>query len=260
MKAFVTGATGFVGSAVVRSLLHRGIAVRVLVRPSSDLRNTAGLDVEVFYGDLLVEDDLAEALRGCDTLYHVAAYYSTNEADTQTMYEVNVRGTKALMRAALRADVARVVHTSTIGTVGQPADGSLATEGTSFDLWDACSHYAKSKYLSEATVLSMCEHGLPAVVVNPCAPVGARDIKPSSTGQRILDYLQGKLPSFIEGGINFISVADVAEGHVLAAEKGRVGEKYILGHRDGNLLLSDFLALMERVSGQSVRARPDARC
>ncbi len=250
MKAFVTGATGFVGSAVVRSLLRRGNGVRVLARPSSDLRNIAGLDVEVFYGDLLAEDGLAEALRGCGALYHVAAYYGTKEVDSQTMYEVNVRGTKTLMRAALKAGVTRVVHTSTIGTIGQPADGSLTTEETPFNLWDVCSHYAKSKYLAEVTVLSMCEHGLPAVVVNPCAPVGARDIKPSSTGQRVLDYLQGKLPSFIEGGINFISVADVAEGHVLAAEKGRVGEKYILGHREGNLLLSDFLALMERVSGQ----------
>jgi len=255
VKAFVTGATGFVGSAVVRSLLRRGIAVRVLARRTSDLRNVAGLGVEIFYGDLLDGNHLVDALRGCDALYHVAAYYSTAEADSQRMYEVNVRGTKAVLRAALQAGVQRVVHTSTIGTIGQPLDGTLATEETPFNLWDRGSHYVKSKYLAELVALSMCDHGLPVVVVNPCAPVGPRDIKPSSTGQRILDYLHGKQPSFVAGGINFVSVRDVAEGEVLAAERGRVGEKYILGNRDGNLSLSDFLALMERVSG----VRPPSR-
>jgi len=260
MKAFVTGATGFVGSAVVRSLLRRGIAVKVLVRRTSDLRNIAGLDVELFYGDLRDEDKLIVALRGCDTLYHVAAYYSTDEADNKTMYEVNVHGTKAVMRAALKAGVQRVVHTSTIGTIGQPLDGSLATEETQFNLWDTCSHYVKSKYLAEIVALGMCNYGLSVVVVNPCAPVGPRDIKPSSTGQRILDYLHGKQPSFVPGGINFIHVQDVAEGEVLAAERGRIGERYILGHREGNLSLSEFLDLMERVSGMKrphkARQRP----
>jgi len=149
----------------------------------------------------------------------------------------------------VRSGVPRVVHTSTIGTIGQPADGSLATEAMPFNLWDTASHYAKSKYLAEVVVLTMCERGLPAVVVNPCAPVGPRDIKPSSTGQRLLDYLHGRQPSFVPGGINFVSVEDVAEGHALAAEKGRIGERYILGHKDGNLSLATFLALMERVSG-----------
>nr|MBC7244121.1 NAD-dependent epimerase/dehydratase family protein [Chloroflexota bacterium] len=249
MKAFVTGATGFVGSAVVRSLLRRGVEVRVLARRSSDLRNIAGLDLEISYGDLLHEEALARALQGCNVVYHIAAYYSTDEADSQMMYEVNVRGTKAVMRAALKAGVQRVVHTSTIGTIGQPEDGTLATEETPFNLWDSASHYVKSKYLAEVAALAMCKQGLPVVVVNPCAPVGPRDIKPSSTGQRVLDYLNGKPPSFVPGGINFISVHDVAEGEVLAAERGRVGERYILGHKDGNLQLSEFLALMEQVSG-----------
>ncbi|MGC8787733.1 MAG: NAD-dependent epimerase/dehydratase family protein [Anaerolineae bacterium] len=249
MHAFVTGATGFVGSAVVRSLLRRGIEVKVLARQSSDLRNIAGLDIEIFYGDLFDEEELTRALRGCDVLYHVAAYYSTDEADSAIMYEVNVRGTKTVMRAALRAGVQRVVHTSTIGTIGQPEDGSLATEETPFNLWDTGSHYVKSKYLGEIAALAMNDQGLSVVVVNPCAPVGPRDIKPSSTGQRIVDYLNGKMPSFVPGGINFISVHDVAEGEVLAAERGRAGEKYILGQKEGNLLLSDFLNLMEQVSG-----------
>jgi dihydroflavonol-4-reductase len=249
VKAFVTGATGFVGSAVVRNLLQRGVAVRVLARPSSDLSNVAGLDVEVFYGDLLDKDALVRALHGCDTLYHVAAYYSADEANSQTMYEVNVRGTQTVMGAALETRVQRAVHTSTIGTIGQPVDGSLATEATPFNLWDTASHYVKSKYLGEVAALRLCQAGLPVVVVHPCAPVGPRDIKPSSTGQRLLDYLHGRLPSFLAGGINFVAVDDVAEGEVLAAEKGQVGERYILGHHEGNLRLADFCALMERVSG-----------
>ena len=249
MRAFVTGATGFVGSAVVRSLLRRGVATKVLARPSSDLGNIAGLDVELFYGDLRDKDALVRALYHCDVLYHVAAYYSTDEANSQTMYEVNVRGTQVVMRAALEAGVQRAVHTSTIGTIGQPVDGSLATEATAFNLWDTASDYVKSKYLGEVAALRFCQAGLPVVVVHPCAPVGPRDSKPSSTGQRLLDYLHGRLPSFVEGGINFVAVDDVAQGEVLAAEKGRVGERYILGHKEGNLRLEDFCALMERVSG-----------
>jgi dihydroflavonol-4-reductase len=258
VRAFVTGATGFVGSAVVRCLLRRGSAVRVLARRSSDLSNIAGLEVEVAYGDLLDEDELLIALQGCDALFHVAALYSTAEADGPKMYEVNVHGTKAILRAAQRARVARVVHTSSIGTIGQPTDGSLATEATPLSQGETGSHYARSKYLGEVAALSMFEHGVPVVVVNPCAPVGARDIKPSSTGQRILDYLHGKLPSFVAGGINFVSVEDVAEGHVLAAEKGRVGQRYILGNRQGNLQMDDLLALMEQVTG--VRRPAVARC
>ena len=249
MKAFVTGATGFVGSAVVRSLVHRGVDVRVLARPSSDLRNVGGLSVELVFGDLLDEDGLGKVLSGCDTLYHVAAFYSTAEAEIRKMYEVNVRGTKNILRAALNAGVRRAVHTSTIGTIGQPRGESLATEDVPFSQWESASHYAKSKYLGEVAALNMCAAGLSLVVVNPSAPVGPRDIKPSSTGERILDYLHGREPSFVSGGINFISVKDVAEGHLLAAEKGSAGERYILGHHDGNLQLPGFLELMERVSG-----------
>jgi len=249
MKVFVTGATGFVGSAVVHSLVHHGADVRVLARPSSDLRNVGGLSVDIAYGDLLDGDGLEKMLSGCDTLYHVAAFYSTAEADSRKIYEINVRGTKNIFRAALNAGVRRAVHTSTIGTIGQPRGGSLATEDVPFSQWESASHYARSKYLGEVAALHMCAAGLSLVVVNPCAPVGPRDIKPSSTGERILDYLQGREPSFLSGGINFVSVRDVAEGHLLAAEKGRAGERYILGHHDGNLQLPTFLELMERASG-----------
>jgi dihydroflavonol-4-reductase len=223
--------------------------VRVLARRSSDPANIEGLGVEVAYGDLLDEAALANALHGCDTLFHLAALYSTADADCQMMYAVNVRGTKAVLRAAQAEGIARIVHTSTIGTIGQPLDGSLATEDTPSDQRAMGSHYAKSKYLGEVVALGMARRGLPVVVVNPCAPVGARDIKPTSTGQRVVDYLQGRMPSYVAGGINFISVEDVAEGHALAAERGKIGQRYILGHRDGNLSLDAFLALMERVSG-----------
>jgi dihydroflavonol-4-reductase len=257
MKAFVTGATGFVGSAVVRCLLRRGVSVRVLARPTSDLRNLAGLAVELFYGDLLDSEGLARALDSCDALYHVAGYYSTAVAESATMYEVNVRGTKSILNAALKAGVRRVVHTSTIGTIGQPPDEALATEDTPFNLWDSASDYVKSKYLGELVALGMCDRGLPVVVVNPCAPVGPRDIKPTSTGQRIVDYLQRKRPSFVAGGINYVAVGDVAEGEVLAMEKGRAGERYILGNRQGNLSLEGFCGIMERLSGIRLpRARP----
>jgi len=249
MRAFVSGATGFVGSAVVRSLLRRHIAVKVLARPSSDLCNLAGLDVELFYGSLFDGEALAQALRGCDALFHVAGYYSTAEADSVAMYEVNVRGTKSILNAALKAGVRRAVHTSTIGTIGQPLDEALATEDTPFNLWDSASDYVKSKYLGESVALSMCNQGLPVVVVNPCAPVGPRDIKPTSTGQRLVDYLRGKRPSFAPGGINHVAVDDVAEGEVLAMEKGRAGERYILGNREGNLTLEGFCDIMERLSG-----------
>ena len=250
----MTGATGFVGSAVVRCLLSKGATVRVLARRNSDCGNIEGLDVEVAYGDVLDLASLASVLQGCDTLFHVAALYSTAGEDSRLMYAVNVRGTRAILRAAQAAGVARIVHTSTIGTIGQPVGGGLATEETPFVQWAGGSHYARSKYLGEIVALGMARRGLPVVVVNPCAPVGARDIKPSSTGRRIVDYLKGRVPSFVTGGINFISVDDVAAGHALAAEEGRIGQRYILGHRDGNLSLDAFLALMERVSGTK-RAR-----
>ncbi len=250
MKAFVTGATGFVGSAVVRSLLRRSAEVRVLARPGSNLANLAGLSVEVAHGDLLDRESLTTALRGCDIVFHVAALYSAIDAECERMYEVNVRGTRNVLQAAQDSGVLRIVHTSTIGTIGQPQDGSLATEETPVLASSTLSHYAKSKYLAEVAALTAAERGLPLVVVNPCAPVGAQDIKPGSTGQRIVDYLQGRLPSFIEGGINFVAVRDVAEGHLLAAEKGRIGQRYILGNREGNWTLAQFLTCMQRVSGQ----------
>ncbi|HBY94801.1 MAG TPA: NAD-dependent dehydratase [Chloroflexi bacterium] len=249
MNALVTGATGFVGSAVVRALLARGAAVRTLARAGSNRLNLAGLDgVTTIEGDLTQPESLAAAVRGCDTVFHVAAFYSTREEDARLMYQINVGGTKNLLQAARAAGVTRFVHCSTIGTVGRPRGGGLPTEDDEFLLWETSSHYARSKYLAEELAVGACSAGLPVVVVNPCAPVGVGDIKPSSSGQRVLDYLEGRMPKFLDGGINFISVEDVAAGHILAAERGRIGQRYILGHRDGNLPLDGFLALMERVT------------
>jgi len=246
--AFVTGATGFVGSAVVRELLADGVQVRALVRATSNLLNLEGLDVEMIRGDVLDDEALRRGLAGCDVVYHVAGFYSTREEDARLMYDVNVRGTKKVLNLALEAGVGKAVYTSTIGTIGRPEDGSLPTEKTEFNLWDTASHYVRSKYLAETEALALGEKGYPVVVVNPCAPIGPRDIKPTSTGQRIVDYLRGVMPSFVPGGINFIAVEDVARGHILASECGAIAHRYILGNAKGNLKLEDFLRLMEEVS------------
>lgn len=250
MRAFVTGATGFVGTHVVRALLREGVQVRVLVRKGSDRRNLADLEVEIAEGDLRERERLPELLAGCDELYHVAAFYSTRPEDAAAMYEVNVRGTKDLLMAALESGVRRVVHTSTIGTIGRREDGGLPTEETAFNLWETASDYVKSKYLGEVAALAMLNYGLDVRVVHPCAPVGARDIKPTSSGQRLVDYLRGKRPSYPPGGLNWIAVEDVAQGHLLAARRGQPGARYILGNAQGNLSLEEFLALMAKLTGK----------
>ena len=255
MRALVTGGTGFVGSAVVRELLAEGYQVVCLVRPGSDLRNLAGLQVILAQGDLEEADSVRKALRGCQELYHVAAYYSTRPEDAERMWAVNALGSLHVLSAAAEAGLSRIVHTSTIGTIGRPADGRLPTEEDVFTDWERASPYVRSKLEGERLALELARQGAPIVVVNPCAPVGPRDIKPSSTGARIVAYLQGRRPSFLPGGINFVAVEDVARGHLLAARHGRVGERYILGNAEGNLDLAGFYALMERVSG--VRA-PEA--
>lgn len=257
MRAFVTGVSGFVGMWVAHRLQEEGTDVRALVRPSSDRRNLAGLDLEIVEGDVREADLLARAMQGCDEVYHVAAFYSTREEDGPLIYEINVGGTKAVLKAARRAGVGRVVYTSTIGTIGRRRDGTPPAEEEEFNLWEQSSHYARSKYLAETVALSMAQDGLQVVVVNPCSPVGAGDIKPSSSGQRIVDYLAGRVPSFLEGGINFIAVRDVAAGHILAARRGRPGQRYILGNAQGNLSREEFYRLMERVSGvRRPRSRP----
>lgn len=257
--AFVTGGAGFVGSHVVQALVDAGVAVRALVRPSSVWRGPTAPQVELVEGDLTAPQGWAQRLSGCDTLFHLAALYSADPADAARLYAVNVGGTQAVLRAAAAAGVRRVVHTSTIGAVGRPAGDALPVETTPFNLWPTASHYVRSKWLGEAAALWWNVRGLPVVVVNPTAPVGPGDFKPTATGQRLVDFLAGRRPDFPPGGLNLCPVADIAAGHVLAAQRGRPGQRYILGHRNGNLDEAAFLALLAEITGLAVPAAGQRR-
>ena len=251
----LTGATGFVGSAVARALLARGHAVRVLVRPGSDRRNIAGLPVEAVEGDLTDPASLVRALRGCRYLLHVAADYRIWVPDPETMLRANVDGTRALMLAALDAGVERVVHCSSVAALGLTKDGGPADETTPVNENAVVGIYKKSKFRAQRIVLDLVrERGLPAVIVNPAAPVGPRDLKPTPTGKMIADAAAGRMPAYIDTGLNVVHVDDVAEGHLLALERGRVGEMYILGGE--NLSLR---ALFELVAEAAERAPPRVR-
>ena len=264
--AFVTGAAGFIGSRLVKLLVAQGLRVRALVRnPALQQPAAAWLaheNVELIAGDLVTPDGWRGRLQGCDTVFHVAAFYSSLSADAPRLYEVNVAGTQAVLAAAAAAGVERVVHTSTIGVIGRPAGDGLADEDTPFNLWRGASDYVHSKWLGEAAALLWNRRGLPVVVVNPTAPVGAGDAKPTATGQRIVDFLAGMRPDYPAGGINLCPVDDIAAGHLLAAQAGQPGRRYILGHADGNLQETAFLDLLAEASGLGVPApvqRPAGR-
>jgi dihydroflavonol-4-reductase len=247
MTALVTGATGFIGANVVRALLAAGEAVRVLTRPGSITRNIDGLAVDIVHGDLLDVASLRAALQGCQTLYHVAAHYRLWTPNVQEVYAINVDGTTHLLQAALELGLSKVVYTSSVVTLGLPADGSPGDETLSLPLEAAVGHYKRSKILAEERALALCEYGLPLVVVQPSAPVGPWDVKPTPTGKMIIDFLQRKMPAYLDTGLNLIDVRDVARGHLLAAQHGRIGERYILGHR--NLSLQDMLQILSKISG-----------
>ncbi len=248
--AAVTGANGFIGSHLVRLLLGRNVQVHALVRPGGDMRLLDGLDVGATFADLLDVGALREGIRGCDVVFHLAALYAVGPESASRMYAVNVRGTENVLRVAREAGVGRIVHVSTVGTIGRPADGSPPTEDTPFNMWDSASDYVKSKYQGEVKALEAAKSGMSVIVVHPCAPVGAGDYKPTATGRRLLLYLRGEPVPYPPGGMNFVAVEDVAAGIWLAAVKGRVGERYILGNRDGNLSRQEFYALMHKVSGR----------
>ncbi len=247
MKALVTGSTGFIGAAVTRCLLDHGVEVRALVRRDSDLGNLAGLKVERFYGDLRDRETLRHALTGCRHLYHVAAHYALWAQDPQVFYDINVTGTRTLMEAARDAGVERIVYTSTIGAIGLPPEGGPGTEDTPVSLDQMVGHYKRSKFLAEQEVLKLAREGLPVVIVNPSAPVGHRDIKPTPTGQVIVDFMKGRMLAYIETGMNLVDVEDVALGHLRAMERGRRGERYILGNR--NLSLYEVFTILSRLTG-----------
>jgi dihydroflavonol-4-reductase len=245
----LTGATGFVGSAVARTLAARGHRLRLLVRPTSDRRNLAGLDAELALGDLTDAASLARAAAGCRYVMHVAADYRFWVPDPNAMLRANVDGTLAMMRAAQAAGVERIVHCSSVAALGTTTDGTPADETTPTNEADFVGIYKRSKFLAERAVMDLVRHeGLPAVVVNPAAPVGPRDIKPTPTGKMIRDAAAGRVPAYIDTGLNIVHVDDVAEGHALALERGRIGERYILGGE--NMLLKDILALVAEVAGR----------
>ncbi len=249
MTTLVTGATGFVGSAVARQLVARGETVRVLARPGGDRRNLAELKLEVAEGDLGDPASLARALRGCQALFHVAADYRLWVPRPEEIYRANVAGTRRLMELAGEAGVSRIVYTSSVATLGILPDGTPADEKTPVSLDDMIGHYKRSKFLAEREVDTLVrEAGLPAVIVNPSTPVGPRDIKPTPTGRMIVEAAAGRMPAFVDTGLNVVHVDDVAAGHLLAFERGELGERYVLGGQ--NMALSEILAEIAALCGR----------
>ncbi len=248
MTTLVTGATGFVGAAVARALLAKGEAVRVLVRPTSDRQNLAELKVELAEGDLRDTASLARALDGCRLLYHVAADYRLWVPKPEEIYRVNVDGTRALVRAAMDARVERIVYTSSVATLGLgPGDGP-GDETTPVGLADMIGHYKRSKFQAEAEVRRLvAEEGAPVVIVNPSAPIGPGDVRPTPTGRMVLEAAAGKMPAYVDTGLNVVHVDDVAAGHLLAYEHGRIGERYVLGGR--NMSLKEILDEIAHLTG-----------
>jgi dihydroflavonol-4-reductase len=254
MSTLVTGASGFLGSHVARQLAARGEAVRVLVRPSSNLRALEGLPVERVPGDLRDAASLARAMEGIRRVYHVAADYRLWSRHPEEIYESNVTGTRNLLEAARRAGVERFVHTSTVATIAVPRHGTLPSEETQASLDEMIGHYKRSKFLAEQEALRAAAEGLPVVVVNPTTPVGPGDWKPTPTGRIIVDFCTGRMPAYLDTGLNLVAVEDAAAGHLLAAERGGVGERYLLGGR--NMALKEILDVLAAITG---RAAPRLR-
>src|ERR1700691_5632765 len=254
MTTLVTGATGFLGSHVARQLVAAGEAVRVLVRASSNLAVLDGLQVEPVEGDLRDAASLERAMQGVRRVYHVAADYRLWTPKPAEIYESNVEGTRRLLAAAHRAGVQRIVYTSTVATIAVPRHGALPNEETQATVAEMIGHYKRSKFLAEQVAVEAARGGVPVVIVNPTAPVGPGDWKPTPTGRIILDFLQGKMPAYVDAGLNVAAVEDVAAGHLLAAEKGRIGERYILGAR--NMTLKQILDALASITG---RAAPRVR-
>lgn len=253
MNCFVTGASGFIGANLVQELVARGHRVKALLRASSDLRGLAGAEFERVAGDVSDRAKLASAMRGCDWCFHVAASYHLWLRDYAPMYAANVAGTRNVIEAAAEAGCARIVYTSTVGCIGLPKEknGNVVPTDETAPVAEAqmSNHYKRSKWQAEVVARELAAHGLPVVIVNPSAPVGPRDVKPTPTGQVIVDFLNRAMPVYLDTGLNWVHVRDVAIGHILAAEKGRLGERYILGNADGNWTMREAFAVLEEVTG-----------
>ncbi|MCH9048510.1 MAG: NAD-dependent epimerase/dehydratase family protein [Proteobacteria bacterium] len=249
MKILITGANGFIGSAVMRHLLGVGHDIRAVVRPGSDRRNLEGFPVEIVEGDLNDKVSLEQAVRGCNAVFHLAADYRLWIPDPDNMYQTNVKGTRELMLTSAEAGVEKIVYTSSVAVLGLNNDGSPANENTPMAVEDMIGHYKRSKYLAEKEVIKLVdEHGLPAVIVNPSTPLGPRDIRPTPTGSIVVETLNDRMPAYVDTGLNIVHVDDVAKGHLLAFEKGKIGERYILGGE--NLSLQAILGIICELSNK----------
>jgi dihydroflavonol-4-reductase len=252
MRCFVTGASGFIGANLVHELAARGHSVKALLRPDSDLRGLKGVDCERVSGDVGDRAMLTAAMRGCDWCFHVAASYHLWLRDYAPMYAANVEGTRHVIEAAASAGCSRIIYTSTVGCIGLPREiNGVVTptdESTPVSEAQMTNHYKRSKWKAEAVARELATKGAPVVIVNPSAPVGPRDVKPTPTGQVIVDFLNRKMPAYLDTGLNWVHVRDVAVGHVLAAEKGRIGERYILGNAEGNWTMKQTFAALEEIA------------
>jgi len=247
LKAFVTGSTGFLGSHVARVVADQGADLRLLVRSTSNLRNLEGLKAESVVGDLRDAGSLEKAMAGCDTVFHVAADYRLWVRDPAEMYKSNVEGTRAILEAARKTGVQRVVNTSSVATVGFTSDGNPADEDSPVSLADMIGHYKRSKFMAEQVALEAGRSGMHVVTVNPTTPVGEQDVRPTPTGRIVLDFLKRKFPAYVETGLNLVDVRECARGHVAALEKGKSGERYILGGED--LTLKQILDKLGSITG-----------
>jgi len=253
VKCFVTGGTGFIGANLVHELVARGHEVKVLVRPESDRRGLEGAAYEAVEGDLADRSRLAAAMRGCDWCFHAAAMYALWLPDYRLMHATNVAGTRDVLQAAVDAGCSRIVYTSTVGCVGLPRERGgrvVPSDETALASWARMTNeYKRSKWRAEEIARSFVVKGAPVIIVNPTAPVGPRDVKPTPTGQILVDFLNRRMPAYLDTGLNWVHVRDVALGHLLAAEKGRPGERYILGHAEGNWTLQQTLQTLSEITG-----------
>jgi len=253
MNCFVSGASGFIGANLVHELLARKHQVKALLRPGSDLRGLRGAEFERVEGDLSDVAKLKEAMQGCEWCFHVAASYHLWLRDYGPMYAANVEGTRNVIEAAASAGCLRVVYTSTVGCIGlpEPIDGRInpSDEATPVSEGQMENHYKRSKWQAEQLATRSARDGLPVIIVNPSAPVGPRDVKPTPTGQVIVDFLNRRMPAYLDTGLNWVHVRDVAIGHILAAQNGSIGERYILGNAEGNWTMKQAFAVLEEVTG-----------
>ena len=253
MNCFVTGASGFIGANLVHELRARGHRVKALLRPNADTRGLASVDFERVTGDLFNKKLLEHEIAGCDWCFHVAASYHLWLRDYAPMYAANVDGTRNVLEAAGKAGCQKIIYTSTVGCIGLPKfeNGKFLPTDETTPVAEAqmSNHYKRSKWLAEKIALELAQKNLPVVIVNPSAPVGPRDVKPTPTGQVIVDFLNRKLPAYLDTGLNWIHVRDVAIGHILAAEKGKIGERYILGNENGNWTMAETLKILQKLTG-----------